>query len=148
MHTLHYYKTKMFWKSTCMFHLHFQALPRSCASGSTALPASCRERRREEDSVRVLVLLRSWLSYWWAATSLSPHNYTEGPLAKGTTYPHLCYNSPQHVWLEHLFLFPLRRCVRVHFRCCPPYWMAPVSSWLWLKIRHLLEHLIPLSPSC
>lgn len=125
----------------------FQALPRSCASGSAALSASGGERRREEDSVRVLVLLHPRLSHWGTAASYSPHNYTEGPLAKGTTYPHSCYESPRHMWLQHRFLFP-HRCARVRFRCCQPCWTAPVSSLPWLKIRRLLVHLTPLSPSC
>lgn len=45
-----------------------------------------------------------------------------------------------------LFSLP-SRCVRLRFRCCRPCWMAPVNSWLWLKIRRLLVHLTPLSPS-
>lgn len=40
------------------------------------------------------------------------------------------------------------RCVHLRFRCCQPCWMALVSSWLWLKILHLLVRLTLLSPSC
>lgn len=77
----------------------FQALPQSCASESTALSAVSGEMCREKDSVRVLVLLHPRLSYRGAAASHSAHNYTEGPLTNGRTYPRLCYGSPRHVWL-------------------------------------------------
>ena len=89
--------------------LFFQALPRSCASGSTALSTSSGERCREEDSVWVLVLLHPWLSsYWGTAASHSPDNHTERPLTKGTTWPCLCYSSVfPCICYSSIRLFPL-----------------------------------------
>lgn len=90
-------------KSYCSIFLS-QTLQRSSTSGRSALPASGSERRGEEDSVRVLVLLHARLSYWGAAASHSRNNHTKGPFAQGTT--------------------PRRA------RCSAPWTLLPVASTL------------------
>lgn len=66
----------------------FQSEPRSCASGGAALFVSCGESSREENSVRLLVFLHPRLSHRGITASYSRHNYSEGPLSKGTTHAH------------------------------------------------------------
>lgn len=125
----------------------FQSEPRSCAPGGAALFVSCGESSREENSVRLLVFLHPRLSHRGITASYSPHNYSEGPLSKGTTHAHTHCAVLDRYDCNISLLTPPSRWGCVHFRCCQPCWIAPGSSWLWLKIRRLLEHLTPLSPS-
>lgn len=60
----------------------------------------------------------------------------------------VCVFFPSPILVAVAFVCkPVCRSVRVHCRCCQPCWMVPISSLLWRRTQHLLEHHLPRSRS-